>query len=66
MRHYTIILRPEVDEGGYSVSVPMLPGCHTQGTRSRRRWPTRGRRSPRGLDPPRRTARRFPTSRSLC
>ncbi|MBI3979569.1 MAG: type II toxin-antitoxin system HicB family antitoxin [Chloroflexi bacterium] len=28
---YTIILQPEPEEGGYSVSVPVLPGCHTQG-----------------------------------
>ncbi len=30
-RQYTIILHPELEEGGYSVSVPALPGCHTQG-----------------------------------
>ncbi len=28
---YSIILHPELEEGGYSVSVPALPGCHTQG-----------------------------------
>lgn len=28
---YAIILRPEPVEGGYSVSVPALPGCHAQG-----------------------------------
>ena len=28
---YTIILHPEPEEGGYSVSVPALPGCLTQG-----------------------------------
>jgi antitoxin HicB len=27
---YTIILTPE-DDGGYSVAVPELPGCFTQG-----------------------------------
>jgi len=27
---YTIVLLPE-EEGGYSVSVPALPGCCTQG-----------------------------------
>jgi antitoxin HicB len=27
---YTIILIPE-EEGGYSVEVPALPGCYTQG-----------------------------------
>lgn len=30
MLKYTIILVPE-DEGGYSVEVPALPGCYTQG-----------------------------------
>jgi antitoxin HicB len=28
---YTIILQPEPDEGGYSVTVPALPGCVAQG-----------------------------------
>jgi predicted RNase H-like HicB family nuclease len=28
---YTVILYPEPDEGGYSVTVPTLPGCVTQG-----------------------------------
>ena len=28
---YTVILYPEPDEGGYSVIVPALPGCVTQG-----------------------------------
>ncbi|HVC33164.1 MAG TPA: type II toxin-antitoxin system HicB family antitoxin [Chloroflexota bacterium] len=28
---YTIILHPERDEGGYSVTVPALPGCFAQG-----------------------------------
>lgn len=28
---YTIILYPEPDDGGYSVTVPALPGCITQG-----------------------------------
>ena len=28
---YTIILHPEPEEGGYSVTVPALPGCLTQG-----------------------------------
>jgi predicted RNase H-like HicB family nuclease len=31
MRRYTILLTPEPEEGGYSVSVPALRGCHTQG-----------------------------------
>ena len=29
--HYTIILHPEPEEGGYSVTVPALPGCLAQG-----------------------------------
>jgi antitoxin HicB len=28
---YTIILDPDPDEGGYTVTVPALPGCVTQG-----------------------------------
>lgn len=28
---YTIILQPDIDEGGYTVTVPVLPGCVTQG-----------------------------------
>ena len=28
---YTVILHPEPEEGGYSVTVPALPGCVTQG-----------------------------------
>ena len=28
---YTIILDPDLDEGGYTVTVPALPGCVTQG-----------------------------------
>ena len=30
MLKYTVILVPE-EEGGYSVDVPALPGCYTQG-----------------------------------
>jgi predicted RNase H-like HicB family nuclease len=30
MPKYTVILIPE-EEGGYSVEVPALPGCYTQG-----------------------------------
>ncbi len=30
MLKYTVILVPE-EEGGYSVGVPALPGCYTQG-----------------------------------
>lgn len=29
--HYTIILHPDAEEGGYTVTVPALPGCTTQG-----------------------------------
>ena len=28
---YTIILHPEPEDGGYSVTVPALPGCLAQG-----------------------------------
>ncbi len=28
---YAIVLHPEPEEGGYSVTVPALPGCFTQG-----------------------------------
>ena len=31
VRRYTIVLTPEPEEGGYSVTVPALPGCVTQG-----------------------------------
>ncbi len=31
MKRYTVVLIPEPDEGGYSVSVPALPGLFTQG-----------------------------------
>jgi predicted RNase H-like HicB family nuclease len=27
----TAIVRPEPDVGGFSASIPALPGCHTQG-----------------------------------
>ena len=27
----TAIVHPEPDAGGYSASIPALPGCHTQG-----------------------------------
>ena len=30
MLKYTVILVPE-EEGGYSVEVPAIPGCYTQG-----------------------------------
>ncbi|MGH2460091.1 MAG: type II toxin-antitoxin system HicB family antitoxin [Chloroflexota bacterium] len=28
---YAIILHPECEDGGYSVTVPALPGCFAQG-----------------------------------
>lgn len=31
MNTYTVILTPDVEMGGYSVRVPALPGCNTQG-----------------------------------
>ena len=30
-RTYTIVLDPDLEEGGYTVIVPALPGCVTQG-----------------------------------
>lgn len=30
-REYTIVLDPDEGEGGYTVTVPALPGCITQG-----------------------------------
>lgn len=31
MRQYTILLTPDPEEGGYTVTVPALPGCVTEG-----------------------------------
>ncbi len=31
MRTYTIVLLPDPEEGGYTVAVPALPGCITEG-----------------------------------
>ena len=31
MYRYTIVLEPDEEEGGYTVTVPALPGCITQG-----------------------------------
>ena len=28
---YTIILHPDAEQGGYTVTVPSLPGCVTEG-----------------------------------
>jgi predicted RNase H-like HicB family nuclease len=30
-REYTIILHPDHEQGGYTVTVPALPGCVTEG-----------------------------------
>jgi predicted RNase H-like HicB family nuclease len=31
MREFTVILDPDTEEGGYTVTVPALPGCITEG-----------------------------------
>jgi antitoxin HicB len=31
MRHYTVVLIPEREAGGFTVQVPALPGCFTEG-----------------------------------
>ena len=31
VKRYTVVLTPEAEAGGYSVSVPALPGCYSQG-----------------------------------
>src|SRR5436305_15172621 len=31
MKKYTIILEPDLEAGGYTVRIPALPGCITQG-----------------------------------
>jgi antitoxin HicB len=31
MRRYTIVLHPDPEEGGFTVTVPSLPGCITEG-----------------------------------
>ena len=31
MRRYTVVLIPDPEEGRYTVTVPMLPGCVTEG-----------------------------------
>ena len=30
-RRYTVLLTPDPDEGGYTVTVPALPGCIAEG-----------------------------------
>lgn len=31
LRRFKILLTPDLEEGGYNVTVPALPGCITQG-----------------------------------
>ncbi|MEX2238667.1 MAG: type II toxin-antitoxin system HicB family antitoxin [Dehalococcoidia bacterium] len=31
MRRYTAVLSPDTEDGGYTVTVPALPGCITEG-----------------------------------
>jgi predicted RNase H-like HicB family nuclease len=31
MRRYTVLLTPDPEDGGYTVTVPALPGCVTEG-----------------------------------
>lgn len=31
LRRFTIVLTPDPDEGGFTVTVPSLPGCITEG-----------------------------------
>lgn len=31
MARYTVLLTPDMESGGYTVSVPALPGCVTDG-----------------------------------
>jgi len=31
IRRYTVVLEPDLEEGGYTVTVPALPGCVTEG-----------------------------------
>ncbi len=31
MKRFTVLLHADADEGGYTVSVPALPGCVTEG-----------------------------------
>ena len=28
---FKVILRPDLEDGGFNVSCPILPGCHSQG-----------------------------------
>lgn len=31
MRRYTVLLMPDPEDGGYTVTVPAMPGCITEG-----------------------------------
>lgn len=31
MRRYSVLVTPDSEDGGYTVRVPALPGCNTQG-----------------------------------
>jgi antitoxin HicB len=31
MHRYTVLLIPDTEDGGYTVQVPALPGCFTEG-----------------------------------
>jgi predicted RNase H-like HicB family nuclease len=31
---FRIVLKPDIEDGGYNVSCPALPGCHSQGDSS--------------------------------
>lgn len=31
MRRYTVLLIPDLEDGGYTATVPTLPGCITEG-----------------------------------
>jgi antitoxin HicB len=31
VRRYTVLLLPDAEDGGYTVTVPALPGCITEG-----------------------------------
>jgi predicted RNase H-like HicB family nuclease len=31
MKRYTVVLLPDIEEGGFTVAVPALPGCVTEG-----------------------------------
>jgi antitoxin HicB len=28
---FNVILKPDLEDGGYNISCPALPGCHSQG-----------------------------------